>query len=166
MFLVPRSLNVEVVPLSEVPLPDSTPFPSQCEPIVMVVDDERLIADTLSAIFTKVGFETMTAYDGESALALARKIQPTILVSDVCLPGMNGIALAAAITEVIPECKILLLSANVAAAEEVMALYESGCEFHFLAKPVHPTILVDRVANLIDSKKRPHSPLAWRTANS
>jgi len=44
------------------------------------VDDEPVIADTLSIILSSSGFSTMTAYDGESALELARAVHPDLLI--------------------------------------------------------------------------------------
>ena len=61
------------------------------KPRVLVVDDERVIADTLSAILSKHGFAVMTAYSGATALDLARVTPPDLLISDVAMPEMNGI---------------------------------------------------------------------------
>ena len=47
-------------------------MPEKNQPVVLIVDDERVIADTLSIILSRSGFSTMTAYDGESALELAQ----------------------------------------------------------------------------------------------
>jgi DNA-binding response OmpR family regulator len=152
MILVPRPLNVEVISLSEVPFEGSTPSDREHEPLILVVDDERLIADTLSTIFTKAGFSAAKAYDGESALTLARKTAPAILIADVGLPGMNGIALSAAVSEIVPGCSILLLSSHPEAAEQVVQANAKGYDFQFFHRPVHPTVLVQRISELIATK--------------
>ena len=54
-------IKYDIVPVAEVPTDDATSSPRL--PVVLVVDDERVIADTLSIILGKSGFKTMTAYD-------------------------------------------------------------------------------------------------------
>ncbi len=61
---------------------------------IIVVDDEHVIADTLAAILTQSGFSALAAYDGESAFALISARVPDLLITDICMPGMNGIELA------------------------------------------------------------------------
>ena len=118
-------------------------------PLVLVVDDERLIADTLSAILRKSGFSTVTAYDPRSALRLLQDIQPDLLITDVNMPGMNGVELAIELCKVVPDCKVLLFSAHAGAADLVLDACEQGHDFLFLAKPVHPSVMVTRVAELL-----------------
>jgi DNA-binding response OmpR family regulator len=153
MIPIDLPVHVEVVPLTEVPELEETfedsPAPQQHRPVVMIVDDERLIADTLSAIFAKCGFATLTAYDAPSALEEAKLCAPEILIADVALPGMNGVELAIALVEAVPACKVLLFSAHAGAAELVMDAREKGHEFLFLAKPVHPAVVVTRVKELV-----------------
>jgi CheY-like chemotaxis protein len=153
MIPIDLPVHVEVVPLSEVPEAEETfedsPGPAERRPVVLIVDDERLIADTLSAIFAKCGFVTWAAYDARSALEVAKLCAPEILISDVALPGMNGVELAIALVEAVPACKVLLFSAHAGAAELVLDAREKGHEFLFLAKPLHPAVVVTRVKQMV-----------------
>lgn len=79
-------------------------------PRVLVVDDEAVIADTLAEILSLSGFPAVAAYDGNGALGAALLQPPEMLITDVALPGMNGIELAVTIKRVYPDCKILLFS--------------------------------------------------------
>jgi CheY-like chemotaxis protein len=144
-----RTLNVEVVPMSEVPTEDRGFLEDQHKTVILIVDDERVIADTLSAIFGRAGFKVLTAYDGCSALALIGSSIPDILLSDVAMPGMNGIELAMAVVEAIPECKTLLFSGHAEAMEQVIDACECGHDFHFVAKPVDPAVMVDMASKLV-----------------
>ena len=63
-------LKFEVVPLIEVSKENVDALSGRQQPVVLVVDDEKVIADTLSIILRKSGFTTITAYDGISALEL------------------------------------------------------------------------------------------------
>lgn len=117
--------------------------------IILVVDDERRIADTLAMILKSKGYETVVAYEGDSALAHCSKLQPDLLLSDVLMPGMNGIDLAEAVSEKFPDCKVLLLSGQAATAEMVDRAREQGHDFSLLSKPIHPAVLLKKVAEML-----------------
>jgi PleD family two-component response regulator len=65
-----RKMHFETVPLAEVPLARANSVDEQSV-VVMVVDDEKVIADTLVAILARSGYTAIAAYDGESALERA-----------------------------------------------------------------------------------------------
>src|SRR5258708_24969194 len=113
-------------------------MPEKKQSVVLIVDDERVIADTLSIILSKSGFSTMTAYDGKSALELARAVHPDLLISDVVIPEMTGVELAIAVTETVPRCKILLFSRQAATVDLLAKAHHRGHAFTILTKPVHP----------------------------
>ena len=77
---------------------------------ILVVDDEPGIADTLSLIRKSSGYETATCYNGETASEVMPAFSPDVLISDVVMPGMSGIALANLVRNLKPECRILLIS--------------------------------------------------------
>jgi CheY-like chemotaxis protein len=131
-----------VVPIEEVPPPDASGY----RPLIMVVDDESIIADTLAAILSRSGYATMTAYDGEEALETALITPPEMLITDVILPGMNGIELATTIRRIFPDCKILLFSGQAAAADLLAPARTAGQHFTMLAKPIHPSDLLAKVS--------------------
>src|ERR1700760_1154158 len=76
-------------------------------PVVLVVDDEAVIADTLTLILRQKNFAALAAYNAESALELAQLIPPDVLISDVVMPGMNGVDLAIAMRAAIPDCQVV-----------------------------------------------------------
>lgn len=139
-------LNFEVVPLVEVP-PASLAGKAQRLPrVVLVVDDERAIADTLSVILSRSGFSVLTAYDGEGALELANLVPPELLLSDVMMgPGMDGIQLALEVMKVSSECKVLLFSGHVATRDLLDQARDVGHNFTLLSKPLHPADLLARI---------------------
>jgi CheY-like chemotaxis protein len=143
------NLKFQVVPLSEAPKDDATIHPGRHQPLVLVVDDERVIADTLSVILSKSGFSTMTAYDGIRALELASVVPPDLLISDVMMPGMTGIDLAITISETIPGCKILLFSGQAATVDLLEKARGAGYDFTTLTKPVHPTDMLRRISECL-----------------
>jgi CheY-like chemotaxis protein len=77
---------------------------------VLIVDDDRLVADTLALIFGKTGFDVRTAYTADEALACARKFFPHLLLCDITMPGRDGLGLVLDITRELPACKIIVLT--------------------------------------------------------
>jgi CheY-like chemotaxis protein len=144
-----RKLKFEIVPVAEVPTEDAVALPEEKKPLVLVVDDERIIADTLSIILSRNGFSTMTAYDGLSGLEIARSAHPDLVISDVMMPGMTGVELAITVTQTIPTCKILLFSGQAATVDLLEKAREAGHTFTTLTKPVHPTDMLKRVSDCL-----------------
>jgi CheY-like chemotaxis protein len=140
--------NFECIPLAELDarglMPDTTPAP----PLVLVVDDERIIADTLVVILKQVGLAAFAAYSGESALEMALLVPPNLLLSDVAMPGMNGVELAIAVKKAIPDCEVLLFSGQASAIDLLEGAKKRGLECALLAKPVHPKDLLARLEHL------------------
>jgi CheY-like chemotaxis protein len=112
---------------------------------VLVVDDEQVIADTLSIILNKAGFDASPVYTGTAAVESARTIQPDLIISDVIMPDMNGIEAAIQIRSFLPACKILLFSGQAATADLLESARAKGHEFEILAKPVHPQDLLAKL---------------------
>jgi CheY-like chemotaxis protein len=109
------------------------------------VDDERVIADTLSIILNKNGFDASAVYSGNAAVARAQEIKPELVISDVIMDDMNGIEAAIRIRELLPRCKILLFSGQAATADLLEKARKEGHEFEILAKPVHPQDLLAKL---------------------
>lgn len=118
-------------------------------PIVLVVDDEPLIAETLVAILNGNGLAAITAPDGTAGLEIAQLIPPQLLLSDVALPGMDGFELALALTHRIPDCEVILLSGQYSTSEVVSKHHAEGRDFLTLVKPVHPVDLLARVFEML-----------------
>ena len=122
-------------------------------PVILVVDDERVIADTLSVILGRNGFDAMTAYNGTSALEIATLAPPQLLISDVVMPNMSGIDLAIAIGHAVPDCKVILFSGQASTADLLAAARLAGHDFVTLTKPVHPTEMLARVSEGLGLRK-------------
>ena len=118
---------------------------TKARPRVLVVDDERVIADTLAIILKQAGFDASPVYTGAEAVELARSVKPDLIISDVIMPDMNGIEAAIHIREFLPACKILLFSGQAATADLLENARAKGYEFEILAKPVHPQDLLTRL---------------------
>jgi DNA-binding response OmpR family regulator len=152
-----KGTTFPVVSMKEVP---STPHNAQDEPyrpVVLVVDDESMIADSLADILKRSGYTAVPAYDGEAALETALLMPPELLISDVVLPGMNGIELAITVKRIFPDCKVILSSGQSSTSRLLASADSAGHHFVFLNKPVHPKELLERVAESLKSRKQPVS---------
>jgi len=109
---------------------------------VLVLDDEAVIAETVVEILRQEGFEARSVPNGSAAIELALTWQPHVVLSDVVMPGINGIDTGIQIRQIIPECKIILFSGQAATVDMVERAREQGHKFDILAKPIRPEQLV------------------------
>ncbi len=150
------------VPLSELAQRGLVPDPIP-PPLLLVVDDEPMIADTLAVILQKAGFAATAAYDAAAALEIAEVTPPDLLLSDVMMPGMNGIELAIEIEKTVPDCKILLISGQASTTDLLAKAGHAAEQFKILAKPIHPRDLLAELAKLgvVPDSAAAHNVLKW-----
>jgi len=115
------------------------------KPRVLIVDDERNIADTLAMVFKLKGHEAIAAYSAESAVELIETFEPDIVLSDVIMGRMTGVDLAIYLSRARPECKVVLFSGQTATADLLAEASRKGHDFRLLAKPIHPERLIEEV---------------------
>ena len=111
-------------------------------PRILVVDDEKVIADTVVHILNRNGFIAEAAYGGQEAIDRARRHCPEIVLSDVLMPQVDGVEAAIAIREHCPDTRIILFSGQAATVEILARARERGHTFELLPKPIHPTQLI------------------------
>jgi CheY-like chemotaxis protein len=114
---------------------------------VLVVDDERVTADTIAIILNQNGYQAITTYTGNSAVEIAKRERPSLVLSDVIMPGLNGIEAAIRIQQLVPDCHILLFSGQAATAALLEKARQAGHQFEVLAKPIHPQDLLAKLRN-------------------
>ena len=119
--------------------------PQRGRPRILVVDDQKLIVDTLAEILGGAGFEVAIACDAWSALELAASFHPERVLSDILMPGMNGVELAIAVRKMYPSIKILLFSGQAGISEILDGAEERGYKFEVIGKPIHPQKLIERI---------------------
>lgn len=116
---------------------------------ILVVDDEPRLADTLAVILQRAGFTVKAVYSGEEALDSMEAHKPALVVTDVMMPGLNGIALAKAIRTSFPDCEVLLFSGNGDTEILLQAARQEGYAFEILAKPVPPPQMIAKISSLL-----------------
>jgi DNA-binding NtrC family response regulator len=77
---------------------------------ILVVDDEHCITDTLVAILRLSGYDAVGSYCAECAIKDCENFNPELVITDVSMPGMNGVDLAMLLKGQHPGCRFLLIS--------------------------------------------------------
>jgi|SRR5215469_15838062 len=119
-------------------------------PLILVADDERVVAESLVQILQQEGFEAAYALNGEAAVQSARKNRPDVVICDILMPVMNGLEAAKQIRTILPQTNIILFSGQAAAAKLLERAEADGYRFELLAKPVDPEVLLAIIARKLD----------------
>lgn len=123
---------------------------------VLVVDDDRLVADTLRLLFSAHGFESEACYSAEEALQCARSFAPALMLCDVTMPGQNGLELAAAIHREMPDCQLIMLTAYLTNAANVeLEALRLDRPLQLLTKPCPPELLLKTVEETLGARDLP-----------
>lgn len=112
---------------------------------VLVVDDQKDLADSLAMILSTNGYNAVAAYSGVDAVKQARTMRPHLLLADVIMPDLNGVETAMRIRRFLPRCKVLLISGNLRSSRLWESARRRGFDFDFLMKPVAPEELLARL---------------------
>jgi DNA-binding NtrC family response regulator len=124
---------------------------------ILVVDDERGLRDLISDILAADGHEVDTARDGGEALARLGEQAFSLVISDLRMPGMDGLALLAAIRERWPAMPVIILTAFGTIPEAVEAIRRGA--FDFVEKPVRsPKAMRGLVRRALGAARRPTAP--------
>jgi two-component system OmpR family response regulator len=111
--------------------------------LVLVVEDERPIADLVRLYLTRDGFGVHVEHDGTAGLAAARKVRPVACVLDIALPGMDGTEICRKLREAGDWTPVLFLTARDDEIDRILGL-ELGAD-DYLTKPFSPRELVARI---------------------
>jgi DNA-binding response OmpR family regulator len=109
---------------------------------ILVVDDDPKIVSLVKTYLEREGFRVVTAPDGRSAVAAFNQMLPALIVLDLMLPELDGLALMRIIRER-SNVPIVMLSARGTVADRVYGIHEGADDY--VAKPFSPAELVVRV---------------------
>ncbi|HZB44718.1 MAG TPA: sigma-54 dependent transcriptional regulator [Pyrinomonadaceae bacterium] len=102
---------------------------------VLIVDDEPSIAEWLSDTLAGWGYETEVAEDGAVGLTLADEFSPSVVITDVYMPNLDGFGLLRELRERHPETAVILLTGKGNVEMALNAIQEKGA-YHYFEKPV------------------------------
>ncbi|MCI0713049.1 MAG: response regulator transcription factor [Chloroflexi bacterium] len=119
---------------------------------ILVVDDEANIRNLVKAYLEADGFAVETAADGTSGLQAFRRYQPTVVILDIMLPGMDGLEVLQHIRRE-SDAYVLMLTAKTEETDRVIGLTVGADDY--LTKPFSPRELVARVKTILRRDRRP-----------
>lgn len=118
---------------------------------VLVVDDSKTIQVVLTRLLSRHGYETLSAYDGESAVSLAREHKPALVLMDVVMPGLNGFHATREIRRdsdpQVASMPVIIMSGNAQPTEEFWSVKIKANGF--IAKPFSDEDLFERIEKLL-----------------
>ena len=123
---------------------------------ILVVDDDPTVSDVVARYLRREGYDVTLAADGLVALELAAQIMPDLVVLDIMLPGLDGLAVCRTLRER-GQVPVILLTALGAETDLIMGL-EVGAD-DYVTKPFSPRELVLRVGSVL-RRSRTAPPLA------
>ncbi len=110
---------------------------------VLVIDDDRLVADTLSLVYNASGYECEARYSAAEGFERAIEFAPALLLCDVTMPDESGLQLAVRMQQAMPDTRMLMLTAYASNAAQVR-LQSSRMQrpLKLLSKPCRPDDLL------------------------
>jgi two-component system alkaline phosphatase synthesis response regulator PhoP len=118
-------------------------------PRILLVDDEEDILEFVSYNLQREGFRVFSARNGLEAIEMAGKVKPDLVILDVMMPEMDGIAACEEIRK-LPACKNVIIAFLTARGEDYsqIAGFEAGAD-DYITKPIRPKVLISRVKALL-----------------
>jgi len=125
---------------------------------VLIAEDEKINQSMLLRAIRPLGLEAQVVEDGESALKAAIQNPPTLIISDVVMPGMNGYELVRRLRRLaaFAATPIIILTAQSELADKLEA-FEAGAD-DFMTKPFEPAELIARISVLLRRSEAAQSP--------
>lgn len=121
---------------------------------VLIVDDEREFAETLTERLRLRGYEASAAFCAEEAVAAAGAAAPDIVLLDLNLPGVRGVELLITLRQLLPHGEIILLSGHLDLAERIEGVRIDA--FGLLLKPVEMPELIAKI-EAAQAKRESHA---------
>lgn len=131
-------------------------------PTIMVIDDDTEIADYLTALLS-ADYNVLSRFDADSALRTLADTQPSLILSDVMMPGKDGFQLCREIKNDIQLCHIpvILVTAKCTTDNQIEGL-DTGADA-YVTKPFVPSLLLAQIRSLLSNRERARQVLGRAT---
>ncbi len=120
-------------------------------PRILVVDDEKPMRESLSDWLKEDGYKVGLAASGHEAVDMARKEPWEVILLDLKMPGMDGLATLKKLKEVRPDAEILMMTAYATVDTAVRAMKEGA--FDYLVKPFDPDVVEVQIKKIVAHKE-------------
>ena len=140
---------------------DSQPAPPSSGYRALVVDDEAALAEVVASYLEREHFETTVATDGDQAIALAREVDPDVVILDVGLPGTDGLEVCRQL-RTFSDAYVVMLTARDSELDTVLGLTVGADDY--VTKPFSPRELVARIRAMLRRPRVLHGHHAQQRA--
>lgn len=132
-----------------------------CKDRILIVEDDRALRDGLAMNLRLVGYEVLTAVDGEEGMRLAFDARPTLIILDIMLPGWTGLEILEELRRRGERVPVLVLSARDTTSDKVDGLQQGADDY--LTKPFDLPELLARVEVMLRRQRDEHREHPVRT---
>jgi two-component system, NtrC family, response regulator GlrR len=119
---------------------------------ILVVDDDVSILRSLARFLRREGYQVEKAQDGNQALRKLEENSFDLVLSDIIMPGMNGLLLAERMRSDLVSTPIILMTAGQLAEQPSAVAASTGAKY-LLRKPVDPAMLLQKIRDVLNQKK-------------
>ncbi|HIB69737.1 MAG TPA: response regulator transcription factor, partial [Phycisphaerales bacterium] len=109
-------------------------------PRILVIDDDHNVHETLRPWLSREGYVVESAFGGKDGLDAAKRVEPSLIILDVMMPGLDGVSVCLELNRALPTVPVLMLSARDDVMDRVIGL-ESGAD-DYVTKPFKIRILI------------------------
>ena len=115
---------------------------------ILIVDDEPVVRRVLRRMLEREGYQLIEAGDGEDAVAKAKEHRPSLVLLDLHMPGMDGLAALDALLGADPKLRVIMVTGDGEEEHARAAMQRGACDY--LSKPVEAeTLRTSVMANLL-----------------
>jgi len=127
----------------------SEPEADMAQPRILIIEDERGLVQSLSWYFSREGYETLVAHDGNEGLRKAQAMIPDVLLLDVMLPGIDGLTICKELRmgERTRDIPIIMITAKSEESDQIEGFARGADDY--VTKPFNNKILLQRVKALL-----------------
>ena len=118
---------------------------------ILIVDDEKTIRESVSLVLNEEGYETELAATGDDALKMLNESDYDVLITDLKMPGMDGMELVKNSLKICPQTSVIIITAHASVESAIEALRMGA--FDYILKPFDFDDLILKVQRLIDHKE-------------
>src|SRR5690606_32239345 len=118
---------------------------------VLLVDDEANIRRMLARLLEAEGYRAVEAAGGDAALAAAASEEPDVVLLDLAMPGMDGLAVLGSLRQRWPGLPVIMMSGRATLSDAVQATKLGA--FHFIEKPLAPESVLLTVRRALELRR-------------
>ncbi len=121
------------------------------KPKILIVDDELIMRDSLTAWLEEDNFEPITAESGMQAVELLEKSKPDVILLDIKMPGMDGITLLKKIKEKYEDIPVIMITAYATVDSAVESMKQGA--YDYIMKPFPPEKISYLLRRIVDHQR-------------